>query len=100
MNLQYVFDFLDAQPNRFSFTLSFTKHVILLIPCFLLFEVKRCPLLRGVVTDSAIRLLGGSLYFIVSTGLRLLWFYIFFCLLYLILFWYCITMFSCLDIAV
>ena len=40
MNLQYVFDFLDAQPSKFSFIPSFTEHVIFLTLFFLPFQVK------------------------------------------------------------
>ena len=34
MDLYHVFDFLNVQLDRYSFTLSFTEHVILLILFF------------------------------------------------------------------
>ena len=82
-NLLNRFKLPRCSPSMFSFT-PFTEHVILLTLSFPLFQVKSYPLLRGVVIYSANRLLGGSLYSIVSTRLRLLRCYIFFRLLY----WY------------
>ena len=51
--LYQVFDSLVTQPRRFSFTYSFTKHVVLLTPSFsLLFRLNATPLSHAVVVTS------------------------------------------------
>ena len=85
---------------EFLFIPSFIEHVILLTLFSHSFQVKSRPLLCDVVVYSAYRLLGGSCYFVVSTGLVLIICYSFILFYYIPVDQHYITMSLCPDIAV
>ena len=103
IDLYYVFNFLDIYTGKllFNFFLYWARGFAHTLFLFLLFQVKSCPLLRGVVVWFTKLLLDGltvlrSIHWTILVNM--LFFYP--VLLCLSCFQYCITISVCSDIAI